>query len=258
MIALLDGYWEGLKTLFLTALFNPAFLLFLLAIYFLGKLFGRLVSQPNVWKLILAGYLGIAFIEPIRSLGLFFGAIFLLGFFNGAIRSAPAILAWAGSLGDIFFAFRHRQAFEDIRRRERELEEELRRARAQAHRHQQGESDAQQSWRREQEQQRARKAEDTSRQEQARSGNRTQQKAHQSDRQSQNERTSSKTFTPSPPDDLRAKYLKTLGLDPCKTWSPDEIKAAYRKAAKRTHPDAGGSPVAFIAVQNAWEWLRKA
>jgi len=159
MIASLDGYLDSLKTLILTALFNPAFLLVLLAIYFLGKLFGRLVSQPNVWKLILAGYLGIAFIEPIRSLGLFFGAIFLLGFFNGAVRSAPAILAWAGSMGDVFFAFRHRQAFEDIRRRERELEEELRRARAQAQHGQQGESASQNRWRREQESERAQRAE---------------------------------------------------------------------------------------------------
>jgi DnaJ-class molecular chaperone len=48
-----------------------------------------------------------------------------------------------------------------------------------------------------------------------------------------------------------------LGLDPRKPWNPDEVKAAYRKAAKRSHPDAGGSTVEFIAVQNAWEWLRK-
>lgn len=258
MIASLDEYWEGLKTLILTALFNPAFLFFLLAIYFLGKLFGRLVSQPNVWKLILAGYLGIAFIEPIRSLGLFFGTIFLLGFFNGAIRSAPAILAWAEGLGDIFFAFRHRQAFEDIRRRERELEEELRRARAQARSGQQGDGEAQSRWRREQEAERARKAEEASRQkqEQARAGSKAQEKARQGDGQNSSGRTSGTGRATPPPDDLRAKHLRTLGLDPRAIYDFDELKSAYRKALKRTHPDAGGSAVEFIEVQNAWDSIR--
>jgi DnaJ-class molecular chaperone len=49
----------------------------------------------------------------------------------------------------------------------------------------------------------------------------------------------------------------TLGPDPRKTWNPDEVKAAYRRAAKQSHPDAGGSTVEFIAAQNAWEWLRQ-
>lgn len=250
MIALLDGYWEGLKTLILTALFNPAFLLFLLAIYFLGKLFGRLVSQPNVWKLILAGYLGIAFIEPIRSLGLFMGGIFLLGFFNGAIRSAPAILAWAGSLGDIFFAFRHRRAFEDIRRRERELEEELRRARAEAAqaRAQAGshESRSQQRWRDEAKQERSKTPPP--------GGDGRGQSAHGSRGSSQ---TFNKTSQGQPSDPWRARYLAVLGLDPRKRYSQTEIKAAFRKTVKTAHPDVGGSSEVMREVLAAYDWLTR-
>ena len=250
MIASLDGYLDSLKTLILTALFNPAFLLVLLAIYFLGKLFGRLVSQPNVWKLILAGYLGIAFIEPIRSLGLFFGAIFLLGFFNGAVRSAPAILAWAGSMGDVFFAFRHRQAFEDIRRRERELEEELRRARAEAAqaRAQAGarESQSQQRWREEAKQERRKSPPPGG-------GGR--------EEGTQNARGGGKTFHNAKPqqthDPLAARYLTALGLDPGKRYSQTEIKAAFRRAVKTAHPDVGGSSEAMREVLAAYDWLTR-
>lgn len=167
-------------------------------------------------------------------------------------------MSWAGGIGDFFFALRYRRAFEDIRRREQELEEELRRARAQARGAQQGESGAQQQWRREQDTERARKAEEASRQKQekASTGNKTQEKARQGDGKRRNDRASGTDTTPHPPDDQRAKHLRTLGLDPRKSWNPDEVKAAYRRAAKRSHPDAGGSSVEFIAVQNAWEWLR--
>jgi len=40
-----------------------------------------------------------------------------------------------------------------------------------------------------------------------------------------------------------------LGVD--KTASEDEIKAAYKKAAKRTHPDAGGDAEAFEKIKQA-------
>jgi len=41
----------------------------------------------------------------------------------------------------------------------------------------------------------------------------------------------------------------------------DEIKMAWRRAAKATHPDAGGSEAAFQAAESAWHvlsdaWLR--
>jgi len=37
--------------------------------------------------------------------------------------------------------------------------------------------------------------------------------------------------------------------------TPDEVKAAYRKAARKNHPDRGGSPEAFQRVQRAYEAL---
>lgn len=40
--------------------------------------------------------------------------------------------------------------------------------------------------------------------------------------------------------------------------TPDEIRAAYRRRAKETHPDAGGSDEAFRAVQDAYETLKRA
>jgi hypothetical protein len=253
-----DATLEGLKFWGLTALLNPLFLAFLLAVYFTGKFVGKLTVRPNIWKFLLLCYLGLFLFPNLRNAGPIIGGLFLLGFFSAHIRSIPSILSWAGGIGDFFFALRYRRAFEDIRRREEELEEELRRARAQARGTQQGESDAQKQWRREQEAERARKAEEASqqKQEKASAGGKKQEKTRQSDGPKSSSRTSGTGYTPPPTDDLRAKHLRTLGLDPRKTWNPDDVKAAYRRAAKRTHPDAGGSTVEFIAVQKAWEFLR--
>ncbi len=48
-------------------------------------------------------------------------------------------------------------------------------------------------------------------------------------------------------------YYAVLGLQP--TASPDQIKAAYRAVAKQAHPDAGGSPEAMQAVNEAYQTL---
>lgn len=47
-----------------------------------------------------------------------------------------------------------------------------------------------------------------------------------------------------------------LGVPP--DASPDDIKAAHRKAVKRHHPDAGGDPDAFRAIQKAYDVLSDA
>lgn len=250
MIASLEGYLDGLKTLILTALFNPAFLLVLVIIYFLGKLVGHLATRPNVWKLILLGYLGVFLYEPVRSFGLFFGGIFFLGVFNGAIRNIPSVLTWAGSLSDVVFAFRHQLAFEDIRRHERELEEELRRARAEAAqaRAQSGarESQSQQRWREEAQKERSKKPPPSG-------GGRGQ--------GAQDARGDTRTFSKPKPqqarDPLAARYLAALGLDPGKHYSQTEIKAAFRKAVKTAHPDVGGSSAAMREVLAAYDWLTR-
>jgi hypothetical protein len=253
-----DATLEGLKFWGLTALLNPLFLAFLLAVYFTGKFVGKLTVRPNIWKFLLLCYLGLFLFPNLRNAGPIIGGLFLLGFFSAHIRSIPSILSWAGGIGDFFFALRYRRAFEDIRRREQELEEELKRARAQTRGTQQGESEAQRQWRREQEAERSRRAEEAARQKQGQThtSGAAREKTRQNDGQRSSSRTSGTGYSSPPPDDLRAKHLRTLGLDPSKTWNPDEVKAAYRRAAKRSHPDAGGSSVEFIAVQNAWEWLR--
>lgn len=50
-----------------------------------------------------------------------------------------------------------------------------------------------------------------------------------------------------------AADLELLGLTSAP--SADELKAAWRAAAKRAHPDAGGSAEAFVAVRGAYERL---
>ncbi|HTJ84097.1 MAG TPA: J domain-containing protein [Polyangiaceae bacterium] len=49
----------------------------------------------------------------------------------------------------------------------------------------------------------------------------------------------------------RASAWAILGLEP--GASEDEIKRAYRKKALETHPDRGGDPAVFRAVQHAYE-----
>ena len=48
-------------------------------------------------------------------------------------------------------------------------------------------------------------------------------------------------------------YYELLGLR--RTASVEEIHAAYRKAAKKAHPDLGGSAEAFVRIQRAAEIL---
>ena len=243
---------EGLKFWGLTALLNPLFLAFLLAVYFTGKFVGKLTVRPNIWKFLLLCYLGLFLFPNLRNAGPIIGGLFALGFFSAHIRSIPAILSWAGGIGDFFFALRYRRAFEDIRRREQELEDELRRARAQARGTQQGESDAQRQWRREQEAERSRKAADTKK---------SSAKVDDSDDKQTNGRYRSsegegRGAAHHPTDEKRTRCLRVLGLDPSRKYGPDDLKAAYRRKVKETHPDAGGSQACFIEVVNAYEWLR--
>ncbi len=50
-----------------------------------------------------------------------------------------------------------------------------------------------------------------------------------------------------------ADLYEVLGIE--RSASADEIRAAYRQRARETHPDAGGQPGEFQAVQAAWEVL---
>lgn len=51
----------------------------------------------------------------------------------------------------------------------------------------------------------------------------------------------------------RADALRLLGLS--SNFTPQELKSAYRKKARSTHPDLGGNGEYFILVQKAFEIL---
>jgi len=50
-----------------------------------------------------------------------------------------------------------------------------------------------------------------------------------------------------------ADLYEILGVE--RTASADDLRTAYRQRARETHPDAGGQPGEFQAVQAAWEVL---
>jgi hypothetical protein len=54
----------------------------------------------------------------------------------------------------------------------------------------------------------------------------------------------------------KTAWWEILGVD--QNASLEEIQTAYRRKAKETHPDAGGSQEEFLRVQAAWEAARKA
>lgn len=54
-----------------------------------------------------------------------------------------------------------------------------------------------------------------------------------------------------PDSPLSASPYEVLGVAP--SASDDELRKAFRKALRDTHPDTGGNPQRFHAVQEAWE-----
>lgn len=246
-------YLEQLKTIALTALFNPAFLGLLLILFFVGRIFGKLTKNIRLWKILVLGYFALFLYAPVRDAGPILGGIFIAGMLSNHISTFFSVLRWAGNLGDVLFAFRYRSAYEDIRRREQELEERERRLREaelrQAYQQQEQGQRARAGWQQEAKGFRQKPEDKT----QSRSsGSR---KSGGSQRQEKKQRSKT-SYTPPPQSDVRARHLETLGLKSGRDYSPDEIKKAYRRKVMKVHPDAGGSQVEFIAVQNAYEWLK--
>jgi hypothetical protein len=243
--------------MFLTILFNPLFLLFLLGVFFLGKMVGRLASRPSVWKVLVLCYLGVFLFEPLRNSGWFLGGIFLVGFFSGAIRSLPGILIWSESLSDILFALRYRRAYEGVRAREQAFEDDQRRAREAAAQASSGRSQTQDAWRRQARQERS-------------PGGKEQSTGHSDGAGptgggAQQRESAERPRFARPPDDhgkastsssIRDRHLQTLGLKPGQKYSLHEIKKAYRRRVLETHPDVGGANDELRQVVNAWEWLK--
>jgi hypothetical protein len=54
-----------------------------------------------------------------------------------------------------------------------------------------------------------------------------------------------------PDSPISASAYEVLGVSP--TATQDELRRAYRRLARETHPDTGGDAARFVAVQLAWE-----
>src|SRR3954451_5635764 len=54
-----------------------------------------------------------------------------------------------------------------------------------------------------------------------------------------------------PDSPMTASPYEVLGVPA--TASDDDLRRAYRRLLRETHPDTGGDPQRFIAVQVAWE-----
>lgn len=242
-------YFEDLQRIALTALFNPAFLFLLIVLFLAGKYLGKLTKRLSWWKILFILYFGLFLYEPVRDAGLILGGIFVLGIASNHVGMFFSALVWAGNLGDLIYAFRYRSAFEDIKRREKELEErerELRdEARRQVYQQQEQRHSARAGW---QDEAKGFRGKADGKKPNGADGKRKQHTSS-SERQEQ-----ARSYSPPPQTDERAKHLKTLGLQPDREYSPDEIKKAYRRKVVKVHPDAGGSQAEFIAVQNAYEW----
>ena len=290
--------WENLQLIAFTALFNPIFLAFLLAVYFAGKLVGKLTVNLNIWKFLLLCYLGVFIIPDLRTSGPIIGGVFLLGFASNFIKRLPGVFSWAQNLGDVFFAFRHRRAYEEIQRQEQEIEELKRQlyAAQMAATQSSGPSPQQQKWKAQAQQSRqsassgfgggrgdggaagsdGRSGSKSGGSQQQRSGDSrasrgapgNQKPSPQQKRisgpppnQQQKQTHQGRTSGAKPPPNgqnlsVRDQHLVTLGLSPGKSYTPDEIRTAWRRMAKKTHPDAGGSMAEFIPVVNAYNYLK--
>jgi hypothetical protein len=115
-------FLQELKTIGLTALFNPTFLFLLIVLFFIGRLVGWMTRSINVWKFLALGYFGIFLFRPLQDAGLIIGGVFILGVASMYMDLFRGIFGWAGGLGDVVSAFRSQSAYEDIWRLEREIE----------------------------------------------------------------------------------------------------------------------------------------
>lgn len=277
---------------FFTALFNPMFLALLLLMYFLGKFLGKLTVNINVWKVLALCYLGVFLYGPLSDINII-SLVFGLGVLSNHRRLIFDVFGWAQNLGDVFFAFRHRSAYADIRAAERskdaeieELKRQLDAARREAAQARQsggnaGQSGTQQQWRKDADQRRGRKTREddggrsagggSSRGSRFNTGKRRKPAGEKekvrdkrsgadsrsSGSSSKQRSSASQQRQETPEERIRKQYLVTLGLNPGGSYDPDQIKAAFRRKAKETHPDTGGSMADFIEVKNAYDALTR-
>lgn len=209
---------------------QPVTLALALMVIGMGWLFGKLTTRLGVIRTSLALVVGLYF-YLVFAQAQFFGAhLFLIGLFLNHLPLFMRIASWAQDIGDWWFALRYRQTFEDMRAQEQQAEDSARQARREFHRRGQPHSQ-QDQWRAQAEARRGKQG------------------ARQSG--SQGKPDHDRTALPNE----RQGHLQTLSLDPFGTYTTAEIRKAYRQAAKRAHPDLGGSTMQFTAVQSAFEWL---
>lgn len=228
----------------------------LLGFFFaLGWLFGKLTRRIGIIKgifLAIFGSVVLVFLSVAPGVIVFF---FIAGVLTNHGPLLARVIYWAQDIADIFYALQYRKAFEEIRAEEARMEEELRQARAEAYAraHARGDSFTQDRWRkssgRGQEKSRAGAKSPEGEKEKTGGG------AGQHKEPPKGSTGAAKPKRP-PSEPFRDKYLQTLGLKPGQDYSPDEIKRAYRRRAKETHPDAGGNAQEFMAVRAAWKGLQ--
>lgn len=223
-----------------------------------GYVLGHLTRNLRSWKLFLLMIMGAYLYVMSHELSQVQIVAVLAGMVSHHAGRLFSALAWAGSLGDMIFAFRYRSAFEDIKRRERELneredrlrEEERRRAYADQERGERA------GWQKEAGGFRSKaKAEGKSDRKEAPRGKAP--SGESGRRQHEQKERKTERHSPPPQNGVRERHLQVLGLEAGREYTQAEIKKAYRKAAMKTHPDTGGSDEAFIVVQRAYEFLRR-
>lgn len=208
----------------------------------LGYVFGKLTRRVGIIKGFFAVIFGLYFYSALKDT---YGVV-ILAFLLGVIANHSylyiELFRWAQSIGDVFFALRHRRAYEEMRRREADFDAQVRKARAEAYSSARkgGETSQQKRWRADS---------SPSGGSNSSGGSRTYGHANQS-------RASPRSNSSNTHNGLKSEYLRTLGLDPLGEFTVEELKKAYRQQAKRVHPDAGGTPQAFRDLTSRYEWLR--
>jgi len=241
---------------------------------FLGILafsFGFMVGNARnfgFWKFVLMLIFVGAFANSnfISDTNLIFLVVtFLLGVFAPHLHLLSGI---SHILSNIINAFRYRDAYADIKRREEEVEE-LRRQYERQQSEQQSHSYEQEKQRRADEAQRQRDERQRQKEQEQKTKNEDNHKNERTyqeppKQKQQREDTSSSSDYYSPEKALKDDYCKLLGINPSSKLTKKILKQAYRKMASKFHPDKHHDKSAevqremtrkFQEVDKAFKWL---